>query len=64
VRAAPNLRGQVLDQINADETVDLLEKSANGQWYRITNTRNVTGWVSVTLLTIDPDVARRVPVAE
>lgn len=64
VRAAPNLQGQVLDQINARETVQLLSKTPDGNWYRITNVRGVTGWVNRTLLTIDPDVARRVPVGQ
>ncbi|MFQ3631586.1 SH3 domain-containing protein [Roseiflexus sp.] len=64
VRAAPNLQGQVLDQVNARETVQLLFKTADGNWYQITNVRGVTGWVNRTLLTIDPDVARRVPVGQ
>ncbi len=64
VRAAPNLQGQVLDQINARETVQLLSKTPDGNWYRITNVRGVTGWVNRTLLTVDPDVARRVPVGQ
>jgi flagellar FliL protein len=64
VRAAPNLQGQVLDQVNARETVQLLSKTPDGNWYRITNVRGVTGWVNRTLLTVDPDVARRVPVGQ
>jgi uncharacterized protein YgiM (DUF1202 family) len=64
VRAEPSLDGQVLDQINAGETVTLLAKTADGRWFQITNERKVTGWVSVTLLTIDPDVASQVPVGQ
>jgi flagellar FliL protein len=64
VRAAPNLQAQVLDQVNARETVQLLSKTPDGNWYRITNIRGVTGWVNRTLLTVDPDVARRVPVGQ
>jgi uncharacterized protein YgiM (DUF1202 family) len=64
VRSAPNRDGQVLDQINARETVQLLAKNADGTWYQITNTRGITGWVSVTLLTIDADLASKVPVAK
>jgi uncharacterized protein YgiM (DUF1202 family) len=64
VRAAPNLSGRVLDQINANEEVELLAKTANGQWYQIKNIRDVTGWVSSTLLTVDPDVAEQVPVGQ
>jgi uncharacterized protein YgiM (DUF1202 family) len=64
VRAAPNLSGEVQDQINAGEEVQLLGKTADGGWYQITNPRGVTGWVNRTLLTVDPEVARRVPVVE
>jgi flagellar FliL protein len=64
VRADATIRGKVLDQINAKETVQLLAKTADGKWYQITNIRKVTGWVSVTLLTIDPAVGRRVPIAK
>jgi flagellar FliL protein len=64
VRATPQITGKVLDQINAGETVQLLAKSADSKWYQITNQRQVTGWVSVTLLTIDPTVAKKVPVAK
>lgn len=63
VRERAALNSRVLDQINAGETVQLLQKTANGEWYQITNIRNVTGWVSRTLLTIEPAVANQVPVA-
>jgi flagellar FliL protein len=63
VRERP-VTGKVLDQINANETVQLIEKTSDGGWYRITNIRNVTGWVSVTLLTIDPATAKNVPIAQ
>jgi uncharacterized protein YgiM (DUF1202 family) len=63
VRERP-VTGKVLDQIKANETVQLIEKTSDGAWYRITNIRNVTGWVSVTLLTIDSATANKVPVAK
>jgi SH3-like domain-containing protein len=63
VRVRP-VTGRPLDQINAGETVQLLAKTSDGGWYQITNIRNVTGWVSVTLLTIDPAVAQQVPIAK
>lgn len=63
VRERP-ISGQVLDQINANESVELLEKTADGTWYHITNERKVSGWVSVTLLTIDDATKARVPVAK
>lgn len=62
VRAFPSLQGLVVDQINAFEEVQLLAKTGNGAWYKITNPRGVTGWVSVTLLTVDPAVAASVPI--
>ncbi len=64
VRSTPNRTGQVLDQINADEKVQLLARTTDSAWYQITNERGVTGWVSATLLTIDPNVASKVPVAK
>jgi Bacterial SH3 domain len=66
VRERP-VTGRPLDQINAGETVQLLAKTSDGGWYQISYTRDgtpITGWVSVTLLTIDPAVAKQVPVAK
>jgi hypothetical protein len=63
VRETP-VTGRPLDQINAGETVQLIGKTADGAWYKITNIRNVTGWVSATLLRIDAEVAKQVPVAK
>ncbi|MBC8075180.1 MAG: SH3 domain-containing protein, partial [Chloroflexales bacterium] len=60
VRAEPTVRGAVRDQINAGENVPLLAKTDNGDWYQIVTARGATGWVSATLLTIDPAVATQV----
>lgn len=63
VRAAP-VSGQPLDQVNAGEIVTLLEKNQDASWFRVTYSRNgqpITGWVSRTLLTIDPAVEQQVP---
>ncbi|MFQ3632789.1 restriction endonuclease [Roseiflexus sp.] len=62
VRAAPNLRGTVLDQIHAYETVVLLGRSPDGLWLRIINPRQQEGWVHRSLLTIDPAVEADLPV--
>jgi hypothetical protein len=62
VRDRP-VTGRVLDQINANETVELLQKTSDGGWYQITNIRGVTGWVSATLLTVADDVKQQVQVA-
>jgi hypothetical protein len=64
VREAP-INGKPLDQVNAGEGIRLLEKTTDGAWFKITYTRNgatITGWVSRTLLTIDPAVEQQVPV--
>jgi hypothetical protein len=66
VRERP-VTGKPLDQINAGETVQLLAKTSDGGWYQISYTRDgkpITGWVSVTLLTIDSAVAKQVPIAK
>jgi flagellar FliL protein len=65
IRSTPTIVDNPSNQvgtINANETVQLLAKTANGSWYKITDIRGVTGWVSVTLLTISADVADQVPV--
>jgi Tfp pilus assembly protein PilX len=64
VREAP-INGRPLDQVNAGETVQLLAKTQDGAWLKVTYTRNgatISGWVSRTLLTIDPAVEQQVPV--
>jgi flagellar FliL protein len=64
LRDQPTLSGKVLDQINAGEKVQLLEKTRDGAWYKITNIRNKTGWVSKTLLTIAQSVIDQVPLTK
>ena len=64
VRAQPNIEGDVLDQIHARESVRLLAKTADARWYRIVNPRDLVGWVSATLLKIDPALVEAVPVAD
>jgi hypothetical protein len=65
VREAP-VNGRPLDQVNAGETIQLLAKTEDGGWLKVTYTRDgatITGWVSRTLLTIDPAVEQQVPAA-
>lgn len=57
-----NVEANVVETINANEQVTLLERTENGQWYRITSVRGVTGWVSASLLTVDDATAAQVPV--
>ncbi len=64
VREAP-VNGRPIDQIKAGETVQLLEKTGDGAWFRISYARDgqtITGWASKTLLTIEPAVEQGVPV--
>jgi flagellar FliL protein len=52
-----------LDRVNVEETVELLEKTAASDWYRVRNVRDVEGWVQASLLGIPPEIAAQVPVA-
>lgn len=64
IRYRPSVStGTVLGQMHAGETVTLKQRTADGQWYRVVAPA-AEGWVSVTLLTIDPRVAANVPTAE
>jgi flagellar FliL protein len=62
VRREPEIADNVVGGVNAGETVVLLEKTADGSWYRLRTVRGEEGWASATLLTIDPAVAEQVPV--
>jgi flagellar FliL protein len=65
IRSAPRIQNNPTNQvgtINANETVQLLAKTTDSLWYKITDIRGTTGWVSTTLLTVPRDVAERVPV--
>jgi len=64
VRETP-INGRPLDQVQAGETVRLLAKTSDGGWLKVTYARNgatITGWVSRTLLTINPAIEQQVPV--
>jgi SH3-like domain-containing protein len=63
LRSTPNLRGQVLDQIHAGESVSASERTKDS-WVRITNPRGVTGWVHRSLLTIDQATFSKIPLAK
>lgn len=54
--------GAPLDQVNANETVQLLGKNNDATWYLLVTPRNVTGWVSASLLTVAPTAVAAVPV--
>jgi flagellar FliL protein len=52
-----------IDRVNQDEVVQLLQRSAAGDWYQVTNVRDITGWAPAELLGIPEEVAAAVPVA-
>lgn len=53
-----------IDRVERDEVVELLERTADGSWYRVLNVRDKEGWVPANLLGIPDDVAKQVPVAQ
>jgi SH3-like domain-containing protein len=61
-RAAPNVKGEVLGQVHAGDTIQLLAKTKNGTWYYVRCRCGALGWVHASLLKVDPKVARKVPV--
>jgi uncharacterized protein YgiM (DUF1202 family) len=61
IRDTPSLKSKVLGQLHAKQTVTLTEKTANGKWYHVI-APEATGWVSASLLSINPDIAAQVPV--
>ena len=62
-RAAPHTKGEVLGQVHAGDTIQLLAKTKNGAWYYARCRCGALGWVHASLLKVDPKVARKVPVA-
>lgn len=65
IRSAPSTaQNNQVGTINAGETVQLLAKTSNGAWYKITDERETTGWVASSLLRIDAKVAAQVPVGK
>jgi flagellar basal body-associated protein FliL len=62
VRSEPTLDSRtIVDQVNAGEQVELLQKTTDGIWYQVRNTRDNVGWVHNSLLTIPDDIAAQVP---
>lgn len=62
VRTQPALGKNVAYLINANEEVTLLQKTANGLWYKIKNSQGQEGWIHNTLLVFDRKLANQVPV--
>lgn len=59
IRSAPGA-GSVVGQMNAQDAVIIIERSADQRWYRV-RAPAATGWVSASLLSVPPAVARQVP---
>ncbi len=58
------VNGAVLDQANAGETLDVVGRTVDAGWLLVGNPRGVTGWMSTTLLTVDPDVMPLIPTTQ
>lgn len=64
IRYTPNMKtGTVLGQLHAGQQITLKLQTPDGQWFRVVAPA-AEGWVSVTLLTITPDVQAKVPVSK
>lgn len=50
-----------VDRVNKNEVVELLQRTAAGDWYQVTNVRAISGWVPAKLLGIPAAVANAVP---
>lgn len=62
VRQHPMIIENVIGTINADEQIEILGQTPNGEWFLIRNARDEIGWTSATLLSIEPSVLEQVPV--
>ena len=62
-RAGPSMKAEVLGQVRAGDTIQLLAKTKGGAWYYARCRCGALGWVHASLLKVDPKVARKVPVA-
>lgn len=60
IRSAP-AAGSILGQVNVQDAVIIVERSADQRWYRV-RAPAATGWVSASLLSVPLAVARQVPV--
>jgi hypothetical protein len=63
IYAEPHALSRTIGQVAVGETVQLLERTDNGTWYRIIVDSEQTGWVRVAELPIPGDIAEQVPVA-
>jgi SH3-like domain-containing protein len=60
IRQEPSLKGKVLGQLHAGQTVILLERTPDSAWFRV-DAPEAAGWVSASLLAIPEGVGERVP---
>jgi len=59
IRQRPGVKGQVLGQLHASQTITLLEKTVDGRWYLV-KAPEATGWVHASLLRVRPEAASRI----
>jgi uncharacterized protein YgiM (DUF1202 family) len=63
VRDYPSTKqGKVIDQLAAGTTITLLSKTSDGSWYEVMTPTGQQGYMSVTVLTVAPDMVANVPV--
>jgi hypothetical protein len=61
VFAQPDKSSAERDRVVRNEVVELLQRTAAGDWYEVLTVRDQQGWVAAELLGIPPDVATAVP---
>lgn len=61
VFAQPDRSSAERDRVVRNEVVELLQRTAAGDWYEVLTLRDQQGWVAAELLGIPPDVATAVP---
>ncbi len=62
VRAQPSANAERVGGIVLGDSVQVLQKTADGSWFQIKTADGVTGWAHVTALGADPGVVASVPV--
>lgn len=61
VFAQPDRTSAERDRVGRNEVVELLQRTAAGDWYEVLTVRDQQGWVAAELLGIPPEVATAVP---
>lgn len=63
VRNLPTTNGsEIRGQVKANETVELRGRNEDSSWFVISSPDGLMGWISASLLNVDPGVAAQLPV--